>query len=65
MDGRVNRILAKEAGVSHNTISQVSKILDHASEETKEKLKEGKLSVRKDMEDNDLKNATKKKLAFG
>ena len=64
-EGRVDHILAKEAGVSHKTIYQVSKILDHASEETKQKLKKGQLSVRKDMEDNDLKNATKKKLASG
>ena len=38
MEGKVDRILAKEAGVSHNTISQVSKILDHASEDTKQKI---------------------------
>lgn len=47
MSGRVDRILAKEAGVSHDTVSKVSKILDHATEETKQKLKKGKLSVRK------------------
>ena len=51
MEGRVDRILAKEAGVSHKTISQVSKILDHASEDTKQKLKEGKLSIRKAYKD--------------
>lgn len=46
-EGRVDHILAKEAGVSHKTISQVSKILDHASEDTKQKLKKGTLSIRK------------------
>ena len=35
-EGRVDHILAKEAGVSHKTISQVSKILDHATKETKQ-----------------------------
>lgn len=45
--GRVDHILAKEAGVSHKTISQVSRIIDHASEETKQQLKEGNLSIRK------------------
>ena len=39
---RTDHILAKEAGVSHKTVSQVSKILDHATEETKQQLKEGK-----------------------
>jgi hypothetical protein len=61
----VDRQLAEEAGVSHKTISQVSKILDHASEDTKQKLKEGKLSIRRDIEDNVLKNAAKKKRASG
>ena len=40
-EGRVDHILAKEAGVSHDTVSKVSKTLDHATEETKQKLKEG------------------------
>ena len=50
-DEWTDRQLAEEAGISHNTVSQVSKILDHASEDTKQKLKEGKLSVRKAYKD--------------
>ncbi len=45
-EGRVDHILAKEAGVSHKTISQVSKILDHATEETKQELTRGKVFFR-------------------
>ncbi len=47
MSGRVDRVLSKEVGVSHNTVSKVSKILDCASEETKQQLKNDKLSIHK------------------
>ena len=37
--------LAKEAGVSHDTISKVEKILAFADDETKQKLKNGELTI--------------------
>ena len=39
--------LAKKAGVSHDTIHRVDKIVESATEEEKEKLRKGKLSINK------------------
>ena len=39
--------LAKKAGVSHDTIHRVDKITESATEEEKEKLRKGKLSINK------------------
>jgi len=46
-ENEVNRQLAKKAGVSHDTIHRVDKIVDLATEEEKENLRKGKLSINK------------------
>ena len=45
--GRTDRILAKAAGIGHDTISKVSKIIDFADEATKAELRTGKKSIHK------------------
>ncbi len=49
------RQLAKVAGVSHDTMARIKKISEQADEPTKEKLREGSLSINKAY--NELKNA--------
>lgn len=44
-EGRVERILAKRAGVSHGTMHKITNIVDFAEEADKQALREGKASV--------------------
>ena len=51
MEERTDRKLAKQAGVSHDTIHRVSKIVERAKEEDLEALRKGKTSIIHEQQD--------------
>jgi hypothetical protein len=42
---KTREVIAKKAGVSHDTITKTEKVLEAASEETKNKLRAGEISL--------------------